>query len=287
MNSLSSDYQTFFLDKPAAEPESISYNFESANASVTGRYLEWDTEVIGVPSGRIDLLWCKSKEFITELDSLFSDCIRAMKSDGIKFIDLRIGLHVLPMVQLAEKHGFFLTDILNIYLSQSPPEPIQIPADYSIRLGRPQELHDRESIFEIAKNLFSHSRMYQDMNIHEQTADEFYSKLVNHFMFKDDTLFAVAYAESRPAAFYIGMQDSGNPSVSKSLGYLWLIGVSPEHSGKGLGNFLLNHFLINMHKTCDLVEIGTQVNNLPANKIYNRAGLPLKANLASLHYWAK
>ncbi len=274
------------MNLPIPEIGDGKYSLRSENALISAEYLEWDTEVLGVRSARINTLWCMNVSHISELEDLLNKVISKMENDGIKFVDLRVGLHSFPMIQMSERAGFILTDVMNIYLSKTPPAEVNPHPDYHLVTTKPEKQTDIETVLSISKNLFRFSRMYQDLHISKAVADDFYSKLVRYFMTKENTLFTIAYKGDTPAAFYIGMQDMSLP-IDNTLGYLWLIGVAPEHAGKGLGKYMLNHFLINLHKTCDLVEIGTQINNLPANTIYNRAQLPIVANIASFHRWTK
>jgi len=254
---------------------------DGVKALALGRKLLWDAEILGEQYGRIDALWARSKEALTDLERAFDDVLRQMDSDGVKVCDVRIGLHAYSLIHMAEARGFRLMDALNIYLSQSPLKSV---AEGSCRVieGRIENIKHREEVLRIGAKCFTHSRIYADPRIPKERGDLFYQRLLNCFLLKEKACTGLALGEAgEVCGFYLGHEDEGN----SDLGYLWLLAVAPGHRGKGIGEQLLNSFLREMHRRCSFVEIGTQVNNHAANSLYQQAGLRTAANAATLHRW--
>jgi ribosomal protein S18 acetylase RimI-like enzyme len=289
-----SNYQYAYLQLDPAKSQfreegysRLALDGAAARAFVSARPLDWDSEVFGVPCARIDLLWAADAEALPLLEDLLADCLLAMERDAVALCDVRIGLHDLRLVHLVERQGFRLMDVLNIYLSEaSLPDPGKSFGGYSI-VDEPARLGPaKEDVRALASTAFSHSRLYNDAHIPKEKADLFYEKLVDAFLQRDKNTLQVALdEEQKPAAFSISLEEEELP-LDDAFSYLWLISVSPAHARKGLGQFLLHSTLHELHKTSKYVEIGTQINNGPANKIYARAKLPLVANLATFHRWS-
>jgi len=222
------------------------------------------------------------------LDKALKNVTTNMDNALIDFCDFRTGLHDFRLVHLIEKHGFRLMDVMNIYLSRNSPEPaVSASETNQYRFSSTSHLlpHDIEQAAEISGNSFINSRLYQDPRIAKAVADRFYRELLLTFIVADDSNVGIAYDEDNyVAGFFIGRTDFF-PESGKRIGYLWLIAVSPQHYGKGLGKKLLSIFLSEMHSFCDFVEIGTQVTNRAANRLYQAAGLHVAANLATFHRW--
>ena len=111
---------------------------------------------------------------------------------------------------------------------------------------------------------------------------------------------SLAHANSAPSTFSIVAYDSVTQElgvavqskyfavggvVPGGLGLLWLIAVRPDCAGRGLAKPLLLAFLLASRRHFDHVEIGTQSDNVPANRLYQSVGLKLVANAVTLHRW--
>lgn len=279
---------------PASRPETKGAEYSSTAvapngglAIAMGRKLPWDSEVLGVSCARIDALWADSKEALPNLERAFDDVLAQMASDKIKLCSVRIGLQAFPLVHMAEAKGFRLMDVLNVYLSRAQPKTVPERARnerYRITADRKEIIERREEALEIGAESFRHSsRLYEDPRIPEKKANAFYRQLLDYFLHKEEACTGLALDEAeRVAGFFLGLEDEKN----KNLAYLWMLAAAPLHRGKGLGRLLLNNFLREMHLRCPLGEIGTQANNPAANGLYQSAGLPLVANVATLHRWA-
>lgn len=286
---LTNNHQGEYL--PVSRPEtehwhgysSAEIGPDGARAVVLGRRLPWDTDVLGFPCGRIDALWADSREALPGLERVFDDVLGRMDADRIELCSVRVGFQAFSLIHLAEARGFCLVDVLNVFLSRNAPPPVCNEA-FRITTDRGEIDQRREEALQIGAESFRHSsRLHEDPRIPENKAEAFYRRLLDHFLAKGEACTGIAVdAADRTAGFFVGLADERN----QDLGYLWMMAASPLHRKEGLGRLLLNRFLREMHGRCRLVEIGTQVNNSDANRLYHGARLPVAANVASLHRWA-
>lgn len=255
-------------------------------ASIHARRLAWDTEVLGIPCARIDSLWMESEDALPQLTDGLKQILEKMNCDGIQFCDLRIGLHAYNLIHLAEKQGFLLMDVLNVYLSAKPPATLaQDNSEYNIIVPIVPTNDKVRQAVEFGMHSFQYSRMHQDRNICSKNANHFYCQLIGDFLGNPGNYIGMALdKDGNVAGVFVGCPDQDIP-VNGGVGYLWLIAVHEKHTKRTLGRQLLNHFLTGMHKRCSLIEIGTQVNNIAANSLYCNSNLPIIAHVASFHKW--
>lgn len=291
---INSNYQSTYIpfDAKRAYNNQEDYCYLKADktgkplVSIHARRLVWDTEVLGIPCARIDSLWMESEDALPQLTHGLKQTLEKMDCDGIQFCDLRIGLHAFNLIHLAEKQGFLLMDVLNIYLSAKSPSALDPGnSEYNIIVPIvPTDDKVRQAV-ELGMHSFQYSRMQQDRKICAKNANRFYCRMMGNFLSNPNNYVGMALdADGNVAGFFVGCPDH-DISVNGGIGYLWFIAVHEKHTRRSLGKQLLNHFLIGMHKRCALVEIGTQINNRAANSLYSNANLTIIANVASFHKW--
>jgi len=256
-------------------------------AIVEGRYLNWDSEILGFSCARIDSLWTDSQKNMDKLDIALSNILSKMDNDGIRLCDIRIGMHSFDMIHIAEQNGFKLMDVLNIYLSKGESYKKNLYFTQNYRILANPTLSEKQVIQaeKIAMKAFNYSRLYQDKNIAPHLCDFFYKSLFKNLLKDSNSMIGMAIEEDESVAgFYIGFVET-DIKLKGGLAYLWVIATDPYHIGKGIGTQLLSTFLKTMHKTCNFIEIGTQINNYPANNLYKSNNLSVVANVATFHRW--
>ena len=186
-----------------------------------------------------------------------------------------------------ERLGWFTTDALNIYMvnMETPVsiDKVHISLDIVIR---DLSFNDAISFFDREKDLFLDARVYRDPNIPKDKARKFYRELFIFIFNKPESIGLGLYKGERLIGIILGEKDFLlQNKVNFKLSYLWEIGMSSEFRGFGYSKLLLEGFLKRMSLDNKFVEIGTQVDNIPANRLYNSCGLKLVSNASSLHKW--
>ena len=90
----------------------------------------------------------------------------------------------------------------------------------------------------------------------------------------------VAEINGKLCGFIIGQTDVLNPKLC----YLSLIAVSEDYSGKSIGKELFKAFIQDFGRHHELIEIGTQINNFSANKLYSKYNFKLVDNVITMHW---
>ena len=289
------NYQKYLLDYDFDYYGILEDNINSSNknrtiiniksgACVIFEKLNWDSNILGVTCAKAEIVFIDKKRGNT-----YGEPVKIIKAycikENISFISVRFPFDNFFLYNELEKHGFKTTDVLNTYLFIKNQSVININynADACAKKG---SLKNLNKVFDIAKNAFRYSRIYNDQNISQDRADEFYFKLTESIVKKND-YFTTVEVEDEIAGFCIGTIDKRIKKISKKkIGYLWLIAVAPEKKGLGYGKLLFSDFLKNFSEKVDYIEISTQINNFPANRLYSSFELKNVANIVTMHYWS-
>jgi dTDP-4-amino-4,6-dideoxy-D-galactose acyltransferase len=143
---------------------------------------------------------------------------------------------------------------------------------------RPATPADRHAVTRLAADVFASSRFYFDPRLAKH-AGSMFEKWVDRAF--ESAEFSVMVSTSSAAV-------SGFVCVRSkdSVGQIDLIGVASEHRGQGIAGLLLSHVCSQLRALgCKRVEVVTQLRNLRAVRLYERAGFALVDSSLTYHIW--
>ena len=255
---------------------------EFREGAVWTETLEWDSAILGIPSAKINAFFVFGNQW-TDANSLslVEDAEVMLRDMGAKFASCRICYSNRPLIDALLMNGWQLRDILAIYVAPSPP-PRSSPNTAQIVDLAPLEATNFLDHF---SSSFRHARMYRDPKISQAIADHFYRRLCERVLQNASGKTVGILSKTRVAGIAVGGFDADlKKQLNINLTYLWQITVFPEFRGMGLSAALLRGFQ-NRFQNADVIEIGTQIDNVPANRLYSRAGLRHSATAITLHKW--
>jgi len=89
-----------------------------------------------------------------------------------------------------------------------------------------------------------------------------------------------------PVGVAAGEVDAGlNTKKGGPFGYLSLAAVHPEFRGRGIGQVLAGSFFRGFTRQVSKIEVGTQIENYAANRLYQKLGLSSVSSLVTFHRW--
>ncbi len=287
-NSASSaDYRNalaeFGLDMVAldtiAEDTNLTFCSDETRPNGIGKltHLEWDSNFFSCKSARIESLYFRDNDpnaYQTRL-KLIDDILRGANDNGYKFLSCRITAEDTLLAYALEENGFRICDILNIYVSESVA-------------GEPIGIDERDEAAEILDNCIEGliwGRVHQDPMIDPVLAKKFYRD-TSAWILSQECHVTIARENGRGVGFAIGLIDRETTEImGRRHGILWLIAVDPKFQGRGIGKNLLDNFKTEFSPQIDLLEIGTQVSNVAANRMYLRAGYRPLTQALTFHRW--
>ncbi len=238
--------------------------------------LDWDSQVLGVESGKIALVSANNEynKARGALKRLIGACVSDAEGEGVRFLSTRLPANDIAALHAAEDVGF---RVIEAYLTYArKPDNLSEP-DPRVRRARPD---DEAAAMDIAARAFRYNRFMADPLIGGDEAISSRREWVqNGFRGRADAVY-VAEENGNVVGFLL-LRDKADDG--RKIGTIDLIAVSPEHSGKGLGTALVRQALTHYHGKADVVEVGTQAKNIPAVALYESNGFRLVRVEFSLH----
>ena len=285
-NAISLDYQAFLhtrgfspamLEKTEIERTCVR---RKADLRACGRMvdLEWDSEFFGFPCSRLEGLFLSSSVTKDERRKLVEILID-LNSPLESFTACRIGITDLEMIRVLEKCGFRFADVMNVYtLNLTSGVYSQAQAE---TLNADREA-DREFIRCCLEDMHEGRFLTEDHIPRRKGLKYYYQRTLHHL--NNGAVSTLLRQDGERAGFAIGVPDKEISShIGRRYGYLWLIALKVEFKGCGLGRVLFDAFLNSFSMHCDELEIGTQVGNIQANRLYMSAGAEFACGLLTLH----
>gem|GEM_PF-1762455 len=261
-----------------------------------------DRQVMGVPVNKVPQFFHAEDVPTESLGTFARGLDEALRPKQGGFALARMDFRLFGLIGALEDCGWRLADTLNIYHCE-PGKAFSVDASGSARnasrssppggKGSAAALQLREpsweevaAAFPDASEYFPNSRIFRDTRISQDTCKRFFASRLKSTFASAGSVKVGAYKDGKLAGLALGDRDTGSGGkVPGGLGFLWFNAVREEWSGQGLSRPLLRAFLSAMGNSCAHIEIGTQTDNLAANRIYQGMGLKLAATAVTLHRW--
>jgi ribosomal protein S18 acetylase RimI-like enzyme len=257
-------------------------------ASLT--FLSWDTEQLGVRAGKIGYL-LPEHDYKTSYEikhGLLEKVIKGCKTDRVQYLTVRVNSHETTSIHVLEDNGFVLLDGI-LTFSYDLREGLKRRAKSGIktRLASPK---DSSQILRIASSAFRYDRFHTDPDVPKKTADGLHSAWLRNSMAGIDAdAVIIGEKNGRLLGFVTCKIDKrSRPLLGLSMGTIVLVAVDEKGRGKGVASAMTAAALdwFREHGT-DLVEVGTQLRNMQASRLYETAGFRLVASSLSMRKWVR
>ncbi len=238
----------------------------------------WDSKILGIQVGKIDFL-AADGDYDNQLEIkniLFKGLIKKWREDDIRYILCRINSEDLSSINVLISHGFILIDgILTFSLHLKNIKPDDHNSNIETRLVHPEET---EQVKQIARESFKIDRFHSDPIIPEKLANKAYESWAENSCKKiaADAVI-VGLINDQIASFVTCKKDKmAREFFGLSLGIIDLVATDKRFRKKGLARSttygVLNWFRNN---GIELVEVGTQISNIAASRLYESLGFKL------------
>jgi dTDP-4-amino-4,6-dideoxy-D-galactose acyltransferase len=215
--------------------------------------LEWDTGFFGRKIGRLIN--------VPGDEDLLKDEIAEAARQKFVYLTCRLGVHEIPVVQMLERQGFYLTDVGIVW--ERGIEGVQEP-QISVREGTAA---DGAWVRKIAAGLFKGGRFYLDPFFTHEEADRLYQAWAeNSLKGQADKVFLV------DGKGFITCR------ISDNAGDIPLVGVSEGSRAKGVGTALvLGALKWFKAQGVETLTVRTQADNAKAIRFYQKLAFKLKS----------
>ena len=237
--------------------------------------LEWDSQVLGMSAARLEIVASTGASAET-VARLIDAAIASASQHGIRHLSARVDAADDPAVHALEVRGFLNVDAL-LTFAASPADLARAPAPGEATT-RTASQGDSETIAALAGRAFTHGRFHSDPAITAARATAVYSTWAAACCEGSaaDAVIVVETGETLAGFVACRMQHDTAVYLNRPTGTIPLIATSDYHRGQGIGAALVaaaGRWFGSQDAVA--VEIGTQLRNVPAARLYERCGFRL------------
>ena len=239
--------------------------------------LEWDTNFFGVKMGEIQLELKSDGSNFSE--TALRRTMEVARKRNFHFLLCQFDTSHQEISHVLTNNGAAIGDVLvtlALDLSKIPPVPSSpkyevIKAVYT----------DLPEIVQIASESFrKYSRFYQDARFDADKVSQFYPSWVAESFMTDGKTYVIK--EQNKVVGFIALQmKPGEKTV-----IITLIAIDISRRGHGLGQALIEWVIAYaVEQGMTRIQVGTQINNLPAVRLYEKNGFQLISAKYRFHIW--
>lgn len=246
--------------------------------------LPWDSEQIGLPAARLDYLVgaMADERSLTARRSLLATALVHGRITGVRHLSARVDASDLTGLHLLEDAGFITVDGLLTFSRNTDASIAHHLTDHGVRLATAA---DAEATAMLARQAYSLDRFHSDPAITQERADELHATWLRNSCAgrAADAVVLAEDAQGLLGFVTCKLQQDTEAHLGKRIGTIALVAAAERcrHSGVGRRITLaaLDWF---KQQDIDIVEVGTQLRNIPASRLYESCGFRLVGSSVSL-----
>ena len=261
--------------------------FETCAGAIAWKALPWDSEFFGFPAARFDVLAVSGgyTEVRDTASLLIQKAVDDAAATGVKHIAARIDASSLSHAHALAESGFELIDGIQTFALELKEAYAEAPGT---RLAVPA---DSGAIGDIARSSFLFDRFHNDVSIGTDAANRLHEAWARNSLTGQAADAVVVSATSDAIdtidAFVTIKVDSGSASaLGLKFATIPLVATGLEARGKGAARRATQTALAwCATQSVDIVEVGTQISNVPAARLYQSAGFRTTAISLTYRKW--
>ncbi len=242
------------------------------------RKLPWDSEHFGFPAARLEILVSHGdyRESRQRKAALLEEILERCRSHGIRHLVTRVDAEDLSSIHALQHAGFEMIDGIQTF-SRRLTEAPRGPGNDGFHL-RPFEMQDLEQVLAVARSSYRYDRFHADPALATETADA-----VNEAWLRNSCLGTAADAVllARAGSEVLGyvtckIDREAKPKLGVSFGSIVMVATAEHARRRGVARAATYGALDWFHRNgVQIVEVGTQLSNIPAGRLYEECGFRL------------
>jgi dTDP-4-amino-4,6-dideoxy-D-galactose acyltransferase len=250
------------------------------------RKLPWDSEQLRMTAARIDYLLAAGSynEQRSVKEMLLEEMLVEAQNLGVWHMSVRVDASDFSTLHVLEEAGFLTVDgLLTFALDLKEPSAREPANDFKIRLATAEDAAETGAL---GRTAYVYDRFHADPFIDGELADELHANWVrNSCDGKAADAMLIAEDQSGLLGFVTCKLpgDGGSNSPNSRTGTIVLVASAAPARGRGVASSLTMAALKWFRQSgCETVEVGTQLSNIPASRLYQTCGFRLKSTSVSL-----
>jgi dTDP-4-amino-4,6-dideoxy-D-galactose acyltransferase len=247
--------------------------------------LPWDSEQLQTKAGRLDQLVALGPYHEERMikESLLESALREIRARAVRHLSIRVDASDLSSLHVVEKADFITVDSLLTFAidlsDHSSPAP---DTDFSLRLATAE---DADEAAALARNAYVYDRFHSDPFINGALADELHATWV-HNSCTGKAADSVLLAEDQTGLLGFVTCTLKQETTQRSggtSGTIILVATAERARGRGIG-YATTMAALKWFRSqgCEHIEVGTQLRNIPAARLYQRCGFSIVGSSISL-----
>lgn len=254
---------------PQTQAPSRIFRAETVGATAIGRTLAWDTEQFGVAAACVDLLQSSGSYAEARLQKrevlglLLGQC----RESGVRHLSARVTTEDLTTIHALEEAGFELIDGIQTFALSLDGRHDSAPGS-----SRLFEVRDLPAVLEIARTAFTVDRFHADTALSSEVADRANESWTRNCCLGVAADAVLVVEEEGRIAGYV----SCRADRERRYGVIVLVATAKWARGRGVGRRATLAALDWIGRQgLEAVEVGTQLRNIPAARLYEGLGFRL------------
>jgi ribosomal protein S18 acetylase RimI-like enzyme len=284
------EYLLYKIENLATDPKNFTITIkknESIKGLVVVEHLDFDTSILKKRSAKIVYL-ITSGESYREKSLIAHDLLKEVdercRREGVCFLSYKIDLSDTPSLHQLEGCGFRLMGVeITLSLGKEGNIPSLYLRDYKIRECRERDIEELKRITTSSTFL---DRFHTDPALPKSLSDALYEKWIENCWKDKNGAVLVAEDTLGTPKGYVALHLER--VFSFEIGSIVLVAVSPNSTGKGIGQALTREgvrWLRERGARC--VEVETQARNYRALWVFQKVGFRVALGRAVFHKWFK
>jgi dTDP-4-amino-4,6-dideoxy-D-galactose acyltransferase len=253
----------------------ITRNSKGMLGCACWRHLAWDSVQLGMAAARLDLLVSAGgfEEAIERKSALLKTVAEECRAHGVRYLTARVDASDLSTIRALAKESFDLLDGLltfSLKLREAASRPVN--SDLEIRLYRPPDLDD---VLAITRSAYTCDRFHADRALAPDVADRLYEAWVRCSCSGQEADAVMVTTRQGKVLAYATckLRRNSDAGAGAPAGMIGLVATAEEARGFGIGSATLEGALGWFRQQgVEVVEVGTQMQNVGACRLYEHAG---------------
>lgn len=247
--------------------------------------LPWDSEQLGVTAARLEYLIAKGSdtEQRQRKKALLACVLEQAEVLGVRHLSVRVDAADLSSLHVLERSGFVTMDgLLTFAFDLAQHTPAGTGHNFKIRLATAA---DADAAALLAGTAYVHDRFHSDPFIPRERADRLHATWLRNSC-QGRAADAVVLVEDQTGLLgYVTCAVQGNSEepLGRKMGTIVLVATDERARGLGVGHAATMAALEWFRQEgCEIVEVGTQLRNIPAARLYQKCGFRMVGSSVSL-----
>lgn len=250
--------------------------------------LDWDTEQFGFPAARIDLISNKTddRRATADLRGLLERILDQCRRQGLCHLTARVDADELITIHALEHAGFELIDGIQTFTARIPPPlPPAVNGFAEIRLYRQEDL---AQILEIARTAYVFDRFHSDAALSQAKADRINEAWVRNCCLGRAADAVIVAAAGDVVLGYVTckVDSEATRELNTGCGVIGMVATAAAARNMGVALEATRGALGWFHQQdVSVIEVGTQLRNIAAGRLYERCGFRLARVSLTFRKW--